>query len=570
MEAIQFLYKHILKNRVKMAVRKPITYLYIALFLLYAFMLPYAFTTIFERFSMDSPAGMTALMTVFAFWMIPGNLIAYAKRKGLLYRKSDVHFLFPAPVSPKKILLYAHLRNLILQTVLTVVLGVAGGIIFHVAWWRIALYFLFALVIENVLEGSIMLIYYGSERMTETVRKLTVKAAYGLVLVICAIAAYFYVTQGLSLESVMNFLHSEMVQFVPVVGWHIAVLHLIFMEPSVVNLFGTFAYLLVLAAAFAAAVRMRCTGAFYEEAIKFSEDYEEVLEKQRQGETAVRLGKKKKFGKASVSYKGNGAKAIFYRQLLDEDYEEVLEKQRQGETAVRLGKKKKFGKASVSYKGNGAKAIFYRQLLEYKKNRFFIFDANTAAAAIAGVLAAWFYVKEENMGMLADFLIPGAAAYVIFIFTALSSKWSKEIMSPYTYLIPDTAFRKLWYATAMQHIAAVVNGILITVPGAVVMKMSPFTAVLCVIFYVALSANKLYALAVAEALVGNLMGRTGKQLFQLFLQGIVIGVAFLGAFLGMLVGGINLAYVMMILFLAAATALFMLAATLNFYKMETA
>lgn len=523
MEAIQFLYKHILKNRVKMAVRKPITYLYIALFLLYAFMLPYAFTTIFERFSMDSPAGMTALMTVFAFWMIPGNLIAYAKRKGLLYRKSDVHFLFPAPVSPKKILLYAHLRNLILQTVLTVVLGVAGGIIFHAAWWRIALYFLFALVIENVLEGSIMLIYYGSERMTETVRKLTVKAAYGLVLVICAIAAYFYVTQGLSLESVMDFLHSEMVQLVPVVGWHIAVLHLIFMGPTAVNLFGTFAYLLVLAAAFAAAVRMRCTGAFYEEAIKFSEDYEEVLEKQRQGETAVRLGKKKKFGKASVSYKGNGAKAIFYRQLL-----------------------------------------------EYKKNRFFIFDANTAAAAIAGVLAAWFYVKEENMGMLADFLIPGAAAYVIFIFTALSSKWSKEIMSPYTYLIPDTAFRKLWYATAMQHIAAVVNGILITVPGAVVMKMSPFTAVLCVIFYVALSANKLYALAVAEALVGNLMGRTGKQLFQLFLQGIVIGVAFLGAFLGMLVGGINLAYVMMILFLAAATALFMLAATLNFYKMETA
>lgn len=523
MEAIQFLYKHILKNRVRTALRKPITYLYLALILLYAVMLPYAFAVLLAKFSADSPAGMTALMTVFAFWMIPANLIAYAKRKGLIYRKSDVHFLFPAPISPKKILLYAHLRNLILQTVLTLVLGVAGGILFHVAWWRIALYFLFALVIENILEGSIMLIYYGSERMNETVRKLTVKAAYGLVLLICVIGAYFYMTQGLSLESVMNFLHSEMVQLVPVVGWHIAVLHLIFMGPSAVNLIGTLAYLLVLAAAFLAAMRMHCTGAFYEDAIKFSEDYEEVLEKQRQGETAIRPGRKKKFGKASVSYKGNGAKAIFYRQLL-----------------------------------------------EYKKNRFFIFDANTAAAAVAGVLIAWLYVKEEKMGMMADFLVPGAAAYVIFIFTALSSKWSKEIMSPYTYLIPDTAFKKLWYATVIQHIAAVVNGILITLPGAVVMKMPPLTAALCVVFYVTLSANKLYALAVAEALVGNVLGRTGKQLFQLFLQGIVIGFAFLGAVLGMLVGGLNLAYVMMILFLAAATALFMLAATLNFYKMETA
>ena len=174
------------------------------------------------------------------------------------------------------------------------------------------------------------------------------------------------------------------------------------------------------------------------------------------------------------------------------------------------------------------------------------------------------------MGELTPFMIPGVSAYVIFIFTTLSGKWAKEIASPYTYLIPDTAFRKLWYATAIQHIQALINGLLLTLPGAVVMGMSPLTAALCVVFYVVLSANKLYALAVAEALTGNILGRVGRQLFQLFIQGIVIGFAFLGAFVGFLAGGLNLAYFLMIVFLTLATVLFMLAAALNFYKLETA
>lgn len=50
----------------------------------------------------DSPAGLTTVLTVVALWSIPANLISYAKRKGLVYRNCDVHFLFPVPVNPKK------------------------------------------------------------------------------------------------------------------------------------------------------------------------------------------------------------------------------------------------------------------------------------------------------------------------------------------------------------------------------------------------------------------------------------------------------------------------------------
>ena len=70
--------------------------------------------------------------------------------------------------------------------------------------------------------------------------------------------------------------------------------------------------------------------------------------------------------------------------------------------------------------------------------------------------------------------------------------------------------------------------------------------------------------------MGGTLGTVGKQMFQLFLQSFVILLAFLGAVTGSLAGGTDLAYLMMDVFLVLATAIFMVLAALNFYRMETA
>lgn len=90
-----------------------------------------------------------------------------------------------------------------------------------------------------------------------------------------------------------GFLHSGAVQLVPLAGWYIAVIHLLFMEATVFSVSGTILYCLTFCLVFAAAWRMKCTGDFYEDAVKFSEDYEEVLLNRRQGNMDKRLGKKK-------------------------------------------------------------------------------------------------------------------------------------------------------------------------------------------------------------------------------------------------------------------------------------
>lgn len=523
MGAIGYLYRRLLANRIRQALHKPVTYVYIVIILFYLCIMPFSLRVMAEEFGLNSPDGMVAVLTVMAIWIVPGNLAAYAKRKGLVYRNSDVHFLFPSPVSPKGVLLYAHIRTLFMQVLLNLFAVVCGVLVFRVEAWKLGLYVVFSLVVENVMEGCIMLLFYGSERLGERLRGWIVKAAYGLIGVLLAIGVYYYLIQGLSTATFANFLNSDAVKMVPVVGWYISVIHLLFSGATTMSALGTVLYFFLLVAVVTAALRMKCTGAFYEDATKFAEDYEEVLENQRQG----------------------GAR-------------------------MRIGKKQKFGQASVRWKGTGARAIFYRQLLEYKKGKFFIFDVNTLFSLGAGIVIAWLYVREGGFGGIENYIIPAVSAYITFIFTTLNGKWAKELKSPYTYMIPDSAYAKLFNATAIQLIQCLVNGLLITVPGAVVMGMSPVTAALCAVACAVLASNKLYALAVAEIVVGGVLGTVGKQMFQLFIQCFVIMAAIAGAVLGAMLGGITMAYCVMDVALILFTVAFMVAAALNFYKMETA
>lgn len=177
MGAVGYLYRRTLANRVKKALHKPVTYVYIVFVLFYLSVVPVSLRVMAEQMGIDSPDGMVLVLTFLALWIVPANLAAYAKRRGLVYRSSDAHFLFPSPVSPKRVLVYAYIRTLFMQVLLNLFAVACGVIIFRVEAWRLAVYVLFSLVVENVTEGCIMLMLYGSERMGESQRKWIVRAA---------------------------------------------------------------------------------------------------------------------------------------------------------------------------------------------------------------------------------------------------------------------------------------------------------------------------------------------------------------------------------------------------------
>lgn len=521
MDALFYLWKHSLKNRVKKALKKPVTYVYIVFLVLYMAMMGFGLTVMFEN---PTPVNMALILSAMAMMIIPGNIITYAKRKGLAYRNSDVHFLFPSPIEPKKVLLFALLKTNLLKIFTSIIIMAAGVLLFKASLIRMLLYAVFSLFIHGSYECASALLLFGSEKLTERSRKLLVIAAYAIWASLAVIAVYVFMQVGISFAFAARYFECGALKLVPVFGWYVSVVYLILEGPELFTLIGSGCYLVSWILFLVLAIRMKCTGEYYEDALKFAEDYEEAIASRKNGQTVTAIGKKQKFNKASIQWKGRGARALFYRQLL-----------------------------------------------EYKKSRFFLFDFFTVIHLLAGIAVAFvYYTGEKKFGLMAPYVAPGVGAYIIFISTSISGKWSKELISPYTYLIPDSAFNKLMNVTLITNIQNLINGCLICLPAAIIMRLSLLQTVLGIVLYVTFAAAKIYCYTATEIMVSNVLGTFGRQLLMMVLQGFAVSAIFAGGLLGYLAGGIHLSMLLAAVFGLAYTSIFAVISTLNFYRLEKA
>ncbi len=519
MKALWYLWRRTKINRFKRALKKVSTYVFLAIIVFYIF---FVVSALQDMFVEPTPAIIAATLTGMSFMMIPGSFCTYAKRKGLLFRNCDVHFMLPSPLTPKLILNYAYFQTILTKIIFCVIFAVVGVAMFHVAVWRMLIYMLFSLVLQNAYEGSFAMLMYGSEKMTEKSRWICRICAYGLGVLLLVAAFFTYLKTGWNISFVAEYLNGDYVQFVPVIGWYTAVIHLIFLGPTTVNLIGLVFYLISFAILLYLAVRMECKGEYYEDVLKFADDYEEAVAKQKSGNQFAAIGKKEKFKEASVVWKGTGAKAIFYRELL-----------------------------------------------EYKKTRFGIFNLFMAVNLIASIAIAVLYLMNpEDIVKARDIIALGVGVYIHFLFCSINGKWAKELSSPFTYLLPDNTFRKLWYVTLIPNIQNLIAALLLIVPSGIVMGVPILEMVLMVIGYTVYAASKLYGHAVAEALFGDGGIPVFKQWFEMLVVGFAIGFAALGAVLGFLTGSVMVAYILGVTFVTLYVVILIVISTLNFYHME--
>lgn len=524
MKSFLYLYKTILKNRIIKALKKPVTYIFLVFIIAYLVLVVGSLGSLVTTFHVDNAENLAVILSILIFFLLPANFISYSRRKGLLFKPSDVHFIFPAPVNPKQVLLFAGMKNLAINVILALIVSVMGMIYFHTGIVQILIYAIFYLVLENILEGSMMVLCYGNEKLPAGFFKALTVVCYALMAVFVVVAGYMMMRNTPSFTVLKEYLSLPIIQIIPIIGWNIAVIRLIFVGPTLLNVICALLFVVSTLILFVLAYRAKCVGEYFEDAAKFADDYQEM-----------KLNKQK------------------------------------GIVTLSMGKKKKFREAQVEYKGACAKAIYYRQLLEYKKSRFFIFGFNTLVSLLVGIgIAAMAYFT--NLGAEAGtnkiFIIPGVMAYIVFIFSGYATKWSKELENPYTFLIPDSSFKKMWYATKIEHIRAIIDGILMAVPGAIVLGLSPILAALFVLLYVCLMANKLYYFMLADLIIGQTLGTVGRSVVKVFLQGIVIGIAVMAAVIGGMLLGIEAGFATMILVTLVLTFLGALIAATSFSKME--
>jgi hypothetical protein len=526
--SLLYLFNTSLKNRMIKALKRPVTYILIIIVILYLGGVGFSIWFAMQNSDFSTTENMADILSALAFVFLPSSIISYSKRKGLLFKKCDVHFIFPSPTNPKLVLLFTGIKNFLINLVLAVVALVVGLLFFHVEPGRILLYFVAFLVLESILEGALMVLCFGNEVLPERFFKSLTVLLYALLTTFVISAVVNVSGQGFSFSIVSEFIHLPMIQMIPIIGWNIALIQLIFIGPSTLNIICTVLFIIATIVFLILAYRAKCVGEYYEDAAKFADDYATLIANRSKGIVSISFGKKKK-----------------YRQ------------------------------AQVAYKGKYAKAIYYRQLLEYKKSRFFIFGFSSLLCLLVGCGFAILYsrgVVEVDLGIdprTKLFILPGLISYMVFVFSGYATKWSRELENPYTYLIPDSSLKKLWYATKIEHVRAIIDGVLITMPGAIVIGLTPLQTLLTIFLYVCLMANKLYYFMLADALIGTLLGNSGRTLLKMLLQGIVIGIGVTAAIIGGIMYGIEVGFFIMILIITLLTFLGAVGAATSFDKMES-
>ena len=525
MRAILYIQKRAWIIRIRRALHKPGTYVYIAVIALYFFMIASALVQgvdFLKTVGLNTPMSFAAFYSILLLYLTPPGYVSYAKHKGLIYIPADVQFVFSAPVSPKQILVYAYLKNVPVSVIFGFAAAVVGVVWFQIPLWRSAVFFLLTEVADHVMMASLIVCLYGNERFTERTTRMFGRILYLVLGALVAVTVYYLYANGLHVTTVIEYLTSPWLQLIPLIGWQIAVMRLILVGPELVTVIGSCLYAAAFAVFVILALRMKCTGEYFEDAMTFADDYQKALDRKKKGDTTV------------------------------------------------VGKKTKLRRATIRYQGGGAKAVFYRQLLEYKKCRFFIFGWRTLLSLVIGGGAAvllWMG-KLSITGIGRYYAVPGIIAYIGFILSSVGGKWEKELENPYIFLIPDSPLKKLWYATVLDHIRAAVDGLLIGAPIVISLGMPWWYIVIFACFSSLMQAARLYGDTVANALVGNSLGTVARQFLNMGISLLIIGIVIPVILIVHLITGPTSALLAGCLYFALASAALMAGGSMCFVRME--
>lgn len=517
-----YLTKRSLMNNLKKAVHKPSTLIALIFAIVYVIFIVFSLGTLAVTIRMDSVRGLLIILTVWSIYATLGNFMAYSSRKGIIFKPGHAHFVFTAPISPKLVLLNSAWMNYLVSTILWIVLAIGGLTVFQVAPWKVLLFFLIGCVMELALEVAIMVFLYTNDRLPEKLMK-GIRIAIKVILIgFTLLIVLYFRKNGMSVESASAFIDWEVLQMIPVIGWQIAVYRLILLGPTLLNVICSCLYAVTVILAVAAVWRMRCDGGYYEEAAKFADDYAELKKRQKNGEAVFSIG----------------------------------------------GRKRKFRQIKERINAKGAKAIFYRQLLEYKKEKFFIFSKVTLIAVVIAFFLCYTLRDTAEESGVAELFLLGVIAYMSIVMSGYLGKWENELKNPYLYLIPDTPMKKLWYATLMEHVKALVDGSIICIPVGIFWHVEPVYVVFCILIYAVLQADRLYTKVIAQCLVGEIFGKTGQDLLRMCIQFALLGM---GAGVAVLVGifiNTGLIFPILLAYSVMVTAAMGFLASLRFETME--
>ncbi len=164
----------------------------------------------------------------------------------------------------------------------------------------------------------------------------------------------------------------------------------------------------------------------------------------------------------------------YYEDVLksSEITQSAITARKEGRVAEAVPQNVKIGKTGLS-RGWGADTMYYKHRIENRRARVFIMDTVRLIYAVITIALAIFL---KSSGLAAIFIM----STIMQIFSIAFGRFNKELTKPYIYLIPEPPFKKMLYALAETSPSALVEALVIYIPIAFILELTPVEAFLCV------------------------------------------------------------------------------------------
>lgn len=400
------------------------------------------------------------------------------------FSMADVHFLFPAPILSRRVLLYGLVRQMGTS------LMVGFFLLFQYSW----LHMLYGVTIGSLLmilagygacifcgQITAMAIYTfisGNEN-----RRRAMKAVLALLLIFCAccLAIPLFSRPADPLGAVTRIAGGPLFSLFPVAGWLRGAVSGFLAGDFLLPLL-----LLALTVVYAALLIMallRGSADFYEDVLLATE----------------------------VSYSAITAK-------------------KEGTMTETAPRHVKVGKMGIG-RGNGSNTFYYKHMLENRRSRVMLLDKISMIFLVMTWGYAWL-MRDSGIVAVLFFSI------YLQIFTVATGRWARELLLPHVYLLPEKPFRKLWNICREGMLKNLVEAAAIFFPVGYILRLSLLDTVACVVLRAAYGLLFIAGNVLVARVLGTLTSKMAAMLLYILLMAAVsIPGLILGVFIAGLTGG---------------------------------
>lgn len=484
MKPLFYIIRKSLKNQIRELTKKPaalVGYIFIALFFILMLAITFIMPSSLVRKGSVEVFGaiITAVVLVFFYFSIKQGI----NKGSSFFRFSDVNLVFTAPISPKKVLVYGFIQQLMLT--FFVMLFVSFQIPnlrnnFPITKLGVLIIYISVFFLFFIMQLVGMLIYSITSK-SESIRTKFDKG-FNVITGLFFVGFLLVIFQTKDLmNAAVIYLNNRWIDYIPFIGWFRVLL--LSSVHGVGPVFYLNMILILLSTALMIFIIYKQKTDYYEDVLAATE-----LNEQRR--------KDKKEGKANAAWMAGKARKVQFK-----------------------------------YTGTGARAIFQRHILEYKKTGLFFLN-KFSLITIAFGLASKYFFPHSNIRTVMYCTI-----YMLFFFS-IQGKWAQELSKPYIYLIPAGSASKVFFATLAENFKNGIDGLLLFIVAGFMFKADVVTIILCALSYMSFGAVYIYGDVLSRKLFGETHSKNLEIFIKMFLllfllaPGLFVSVFFANTILG--------------------------------------